>query len=83
MAKGPDRNLPAAVPPVQYPLGHQHLGIRRLEIRALPKVLSPATFHLERTALQPAPLDPTAAAARRYSLPVRLVPLQLRQLQKM
>ena len=82
MVQVPDWNFPAALPPVQYALGHQHLGIRRMEVRTLPQVLSPAAFHLERAALHPAYDDHASIAARRYSLPLRLMPVQFRQLQK-
>jgi hypothetical protein len=50
-------NYAAPLPPVQYPLGDQRVGIECLEIRALPKMLPPGTCHLERAILPPAPLD--------------------------
>jgi len=62
------------------PLGNQRLGIRRLEICALPAMLPPGADHLERAVLPPTALDGPSVARRRHTLSLRRLPLQLREL---
>ena len=53
---------------------------RGLAIRPLPAVLPAGTDHLERAVLSSAPLDRVPAASRGHAVPLRRLPLQLRQL---
>ena len=68
------------LPAVPRTLGNQRVGLRRLEIRALPALLSPGSDHLERAVLSPAAMDRDPAEVRRHSLSLRRLPLQFRQL---
>jgi hypothetical protein len=76
---GAFRNLPTALPAVPQPLEDQRVGGGRLEICPLPPLLSPGTDHLERTVLSSAALDGDYAPLRRHSVPLPVVPLQLRE----
>jgi hypothetical protein len=69
------------MPQVPGPVGDQRLGFRRLEICAMPALLSPGAHHLERTVLSPATLDRLSAQVRRHSVPLRGLPVQFRELQ--
>jgi hypothetical protein len=72
-------NLPTALPAVPQPLEDQRVGGGRLEICPLSPLLSPGTDHLERTLLSSAALDGDYAPLRRHSVPLPVVPLQLRE----
>jgi hypothetical protein len=56
-------------------LANQRMGIGRLEIRALPALLSPGVDYLECAVLSPAPLDHLDAPDRRDALSLRGLPL--------
>jgi hypothetical protein len=73
-------NLPDALPAVPNTLGDQCLVGWRLEICALPALLSSGPDHVERALLPPAPLDNPAIAAARDSVSMRFMPMQLREL---
>jgi hypothetical protein len=65
---------------MQRALANQRMGLRGLEVRAMPKLLSSGPDHLERAILSPAPLDQLAASIGRDALSLRCLPLQFREL---
>jgi hypothetical protein len=71
------------MPAMQDPLGDQRLGLRRLEIRALPALLPSGTEHLESAILSPANVDDPPPELRRHAVSLRGVPLQLCELPRM
>jgi hypothetical protein len=62
-----------------HALAYGGLEVRRLEIRALPALLSPGADHLERTILSPAPLDRLDAPDRCDPVSLRGLSLQFRK----
>src|SRR5580700_8776839 len=83
ISEGVRGNLSAALPALPRTLGDQRMGLRRLEIRALPALLSPGTDDLEPAILSPAALDHAPPEPRRNSVPLRRLPVQLRELPRM
>ena len=67
------------MPQMPRAMAYQRMGVGRVEIRALPALLSPGTDHLERAILSPAPLDHPDAPDRRDALSLRGLPLQFRK----
>jgi hypothetical protein len=67
------------MPPLPDPLGNQRVGLRSLEIRTLPALLSTGTDHLERALLSSPVVDPYHAAYGCDSLSLRRVPVQFRE----
>ncbi len=70
-----DWHLSAALPALRNALANQHLAIRCLEVRALPQMLPPGTFHLERRTLQSAALDRDSTPLGRHAVSLRGLPL--------
>jgi hypothetical protein len=68
------------MPEVPHPLENQRLGCGRVEIRAMPALLSPGTHYLERAVLPPFAVDRRPAPVRRDSVPLRGLPMQFREL---
>jgi hypothetical protein len=73
-------NLSAALPALPRALVYQCVGRQRVEIRALPAMLSPGIIHLERAILSRSAVDHLDAPLGRYSLPLPSMPLQFRGL---
>jgi hypothetical protein len=62
-----------------YALANRRVEVGRLEIRALPALLSPGADHLERAILSSEALDHLNAPDRCDAVPLRGLPLQLRK----
>ena len=68
------------MPSMPLALAHKRVGGGRMEIRALPALLSSGTSHLERAILSPATVDHDVASSGRNALSLRGLPVQFREL---
>jgi len=68
------------LPSLQHPLGNQHVGQERLEICALPSLLSSGINHMEHGLLPSSYERFVEIAARSEAISVRRLPLQFREL---
>jgi hypothetical protein len=83
ISKGRRGYLPAAMPALPDSMGDQRVGLRRMEIRSLPSLLSPGANHLEPAILSRATRAHDPAGLGSHSLSLRGLPLQLCELPRM
>ena len=82
VAQGPGRDLSAALPPLRNALATSTWESAAWKYARCPKCYRQELSTWSEAALQPAALDRDSAAPGRHSLPLRRLPLQLRQLQE-
>ena len=83
VSEGRCRHLPAALPALPDSMGDQRVGLRRMEICAMPALLSPGAHHLEPAILSRASGHHDPAGLGSHSLSLRGLPLQLCKLPRM